>query len=80
MTGNHSLLYEHHRFLDTVFGTTRQGIIPYTWNKTGVWIMYLGIYIRESLPTLVNNTGVWIMYLGLYERDSIPTLGNNTGV
>ena len=42
--------------------------------------MYLGLYDRESLPTLGNNTGFWIMYLGLYERESLPTLGNNTGV
>ena len=37
--------------------------------------MYLGIYERESVPTLGNNTGVWIMYLGLYDRESLPTLG-----
>ena len=37
--------------------------------------MYLGIYDRESLPTLGNNTGFSIMYLGLYDRESLPTLG-----
>ena len=37
--------------------------------------MYLGLYIRESLPTLGDNTGVWILYLGLYDRESLPTLG-----
>ena len=37
--------------------------------------MYLGIYYKESLTTLVNNTDVWIMYLGLYENESLPTLG-----
>ena len=42
--------------------------------------MYLGLYYRESFPTLGNNTGVWIMYLGIYDRESLPTLGNNTGV
>ena len=37
--------------------------------------MHLGLYDRESLPTLGNNTGVWILYLGLYDRESLPTLG-----
>ena len=42
---------------------------------TGVRIIYLGLYYKETLPTLGNNTGVWIMYLGLYDRESLPTLG-----
>ena len=37
--------------------------------------MYLGLFDRESLPTLGNNTGVWIMYLGFYDMESLPTLG-----
>ena len=37
--------------------------------------MYLGLYYRESLPTLGNKTGVWIMYLGIYARESLLTLG-----
>ena len=37
--------------------------------------MYLGLYDRESLPTLGNNTAVWLLYLGLYDRESLPTLG-----
>ena len=75
MRGNNSLLWEHHKFMDTVFGIICQGITPYSGNNTGVWIMYLGLYDRVSLPTFGNNTGVWIMYLGLYERESFSTLG-----
>ena len=75
MAGNHSLLKDHHRFLDTVFGNTKQGITPYSGNNTGVWIMFLGQYNRKSLPTLGNNTVVWIKFLGLYERESLPALG-----
>ena len=75
MTGNHSLLWEQQKFMDTVFGTTRQGVIRYSGNKTGVWTMYLGLYNRKSLPTHGKNTVVWIMYLGLYDRESLPTLG-----
>ena len=77
MTGYHSLLLEQHRFMDRVFGIICQGITPYSGNYTGVWIMYLGLYDRESLPTLGNNKTVWIIYLGLYERESLPTLRNN---
>ena len=66
MTGNHSLLWEQHRFMDTVFGIICQGITPYSRNNTGFWIQYLGQYDSKSLPTLGNNTGVCIMYLGLY--------------
>ena len=80
MTGNHSLLWEQHKCLNNVIRTICQETSPYSGNNTGVWIMYLGLYYRESLPTLGNNTGVWIMYLGIYARESLPTLGNNTGV
>ena len=80
MTGNHSLLWEQHRYLDHLFGIICQGITPYSGNKIGVWIMYLGLYDRESLPTVGNNTTVWIMYFGLYDRVSLPILGNNTSV
>ena len=79
MTGNHSLLWEQHKFIDGVFGIICQGFTPYSGNNTGVWIMYLGLYDRESLPTVGYNTTVWIMYYGLYDRESLPTLGNNTG-
>ena len=72
MTGNHSQLWEQHRFMDTVFGIISQGITPYSGNNTGVWIMYLGLYDRESLPTVGNNTTVWIMYFGLYDKGIIP--------
>ena len=58
MTGNHSLLWEQHRFMDTVFGIICQGITPYTGKNTGVWTMYLGLYDRESLHTVGNNTTV----------------------
>ena len=68
MTGNHSLLWEQHRFMDTAFGIICQGITPYSGNNPGVWIKYLGFYDVESLPTLRNNTTVWIMYLRIYDR------------
>ena len=66
MTGNHSLLWKQHKFMNTVFGIICQGITLYSRNNTGFWIQYLSLYDSESLPTLGNNTGVWIMYLGLY--------------
>ena len=62
MTGNHSLLREQHKFIDTVFGIICQGFTPHSRNNTGFWIQYLGLYDSESLPTLGNNTVVWIMY------------------
>ena len=80
MPGNHSLLWEQHRYLDYLFGTIWQVITPYTGNNTSVWIMYLGRYDKVSLPTLGNNTSVWIMYLALYDWDSLTILGNKTGV
>ena len=52
VTGNHSLLWEHHSWLDNVFGIIWQVITPYSGNNTGLWIQYLGLYARESLPTL----------------------------
>ena len=68
MTGNYSLLWEQHMSMDGVFGIICQGITLYSGNNTGVWIMYLGLYDRESFPTLGNNTCFSIIYLGLYDR------------
>ena len=58
MTGNHSLHWAKHKCLNNVFGTIGEEITPYSGNNTGVWIMYLVLYYKESLPTLGNNTGV----------------------
>ena len=80
MTGNHSLLWEKHSFMNKVFGIICQGINPFSGNNTGVWKMYFGLYDRESLHTVGNNTTVWIMHFGLYDKESLPTLGNNTTV
>ena len=80
MTGNHSLLWEQHRFTDTAIGIICQGITPYSGNNTCVWVMCLGLYDMEPLPTVGNNTTVWIMYFGLHDRESFPTLGNNITV
>ena len=44
--------WEQHRCLNNVFGTIWQGITPYSGNNTGVLIVYLGLYDRESLSTL----------------------------
>ena len=80
MTGNRSLLWEQHCFMDTVFGIICQGITPYSGNNRDVWIKYLGIYDRESVPSVGTNTTVWVMYFGLYDRESLHTLWNNTTI
>ena len=75
MTGNHSLLWEQHRFMDTVFWIICQGITPYSGNNTGVSIMYFGLYDMEPLPTFGNNTTVWIMSFGYMTGNHSLLLG-----
>ena len=73
MTGKHSLLKEQHRFLDTVFGTIWQGIIPYSLEQHRCLDnVFRIIYDRESLPNLgtthVSGSCIWDYMTGNHSQ------------